>query len=54
MKKKVAKAKKLQLSRETLRDLENSDTQEALGGNQAISCQSQRPGECCVFTVDAC
>jgi hypothetical protein len=42
MKKKVAKVKKLQLFRETLRDLESLDTQKVLGGgNQVPSCQSQ-------------
>lgn len=42
MKKKVVKVKKLQLSRETLRDLESLDTQKVLGGgNQVASCQSQ-------------
>lgn len=46
MKKKVMKVKKLQLSRETLRDLENSDSQKVLGGNQGPSVESQRT--CCV------
>jgi hypothetical protein len=48
MKKKVMKVKKLQLSRETLRDLRSSDAQKVLGGNQEpVSCQSQEPGDCC-------
>ncbi len=41
MKKKVLKVKKLQLSRETLRDLENSDAQKVLGGNHGCSNRSQ-------------
>jgi hypothetical protein len=48
MKKRVLKVKKFQLSRETLRNLENSDAQKVLGGNQGGSTQSQHPDEeCC-------
>jgi hypothetical protein len=55
MKKKALKVKKLQLSRETLRDLENSDAQKVLGG-QGGSTMSQDPDEgCCTRpTVPAC
>jgi hypothetical protein len=42
MKKKVLTVKKLQISRETLRDLENSDAHKVLGGTEnPPSCQSQ-------------
>lgn len=51
MEKRIAKLKKLQLSWETLRDLNSSEVQKVLGGLQALqgptSCQSQNPGECC-------
>ena len=46
MEKKITKLKKLQLSRETLRDLNSSEAQKVLGGLPA-SCQSQNAGECC-------
>jgi hypothetical protein len=45
--KKVAKIKKLKLSRETLRELENSDARRVFGGNQDTSNQSQDFGTCC-------
>lgn len=48
MKKKVTKVKKLLLSRETLRDLENSGARKALGGNEGpTSVQSQFDKTCC-------
>ena len=48
MEKKITKLKKLQLSWETLRDLNSSEAQKVLGGMQGPpSCQSQNPGECC-------
>lgn len=43
----VKKLKKLQLSRETLRDLTDSDTRNVVGGQKesaAASCQSACPG----------
>jgi hypothetical protein len=51
MKKKVVKVKKLQLSRETLRDLENLDAQKVLGGNQGVTTESQH-GSCCTISGD--
>lgn len=56
MKKRVTKLKTLQLSWETLRDLDSSETRQVPGGYMApVSCQSQSPGECCtVLSLNAC
>jgi len=54
MEKKIKKFKSLQLSRETLRDLNSSEAQKVLGGNGGPACQSQAPGTCCAASVDVC